>query len=78
MKEKSKLRLLIGYYKPYKLLFLADLFFAMIGAMVTLVIPLLVRYIMHNIESMGIAEEGTHEQLLQAGGDYAKLYKAGF
>lgn len=36
---------LLSYYKPYKGLFFADLFFAIIGAGVTLVIPLIVRYI---------------------------------
>lgn len=36
---------LISYYKPYKGLFFADLFFAVVGAGVTLVIPLIVRYV---------------------------------
>lgn len=36
---------LISYYKPYSGLFLADLFFATLGAMATLVIPLIVRHI---------------------------------
>ena len=45
-KDKSQtLRNLISYYKPYKGLFFADLFFAVVGACVTLVIPLIVRYI---------------------------------
>ncbi|MFI3207830.1 MAG: ABC transporter ATP-binding protein [Eubacteriales bacterium] len=39
------LKELIGYYKPYKLLFYLDMLFAMVGAAVTLVIPLVVRYI---------------------------------
>lgn len=38
-----------GYYKPYKLLFFSDLFFAMIGAGVTLAIPLIVRYITNTV-----------------------------
>lgn len=41
----KKLRKLISYYKPYMPLFLADMFFAILGAAVTLVIPLIVRYI---------------------------------
>lgn len=41
----QKLRELIRYYKPYKFLFFTDMIFAMIGAVVTLVIPLIVRYI---------------------------------
>ena len=40
--EKKKLS---AYYKPYKGLFLADMVFAMVGAAITLVIPLMVRYI---------------------------------
>ncbi|MGN0400512.1 MAG: ABC transporter ATP-binding protein [Blautia sp.] len=42
---KETLKKLIGYYKPYKGLFFSDLFFAILGAAVTLVIPLIVRYI---------------------------------
>ena len=45
MDTKHKIRSLFQYYRPYKGLFFADLFFAVIGAGVTLVIPLLVRYI---------------------------------
>ena len=37
------LKKLTAYYKPYKGLFFSDLFFAIIGAAITLVIPLLVR-----------------------------------
>lgn len=51
-KEPGKLRRLIRYYQPYKGLFAADLLFAVAGAAVTLVIPLLVRYIMNNIGGM--------------------------
>lgn len=55
-KGVSKIRLLAGYYKPYKGLFFADLFFAILGAAVTLIIPLLVRYIMNNIGTMDAAQ----------------------
>ncbi|MEY8391464.1 ABC transporter ATP-binding protein [Lachnospiraceae bacterium 45-W7] len=41
----KKLKKLASYYKPYLPLFLADMFFAILGAGVTLVIPLIVRYI---------------------------------
>lgn len=34
-----------SYYKPYKKIFAADLFFAFLGAAVTLIIPLIVRFI---------------------------------
>ncbi len=39
------LKKLASYYRPYMPLFLADMFFAIVGAGVTLVIPLMVRYI---------------------------------
>ena len=55
-KKQNKLKLLAGYYKPYKGLFLADLFFAVLGAAVTLVIPLLVRYIMNSVGEMSPSE----------------------
>lgn len=53
-KPAGKLKLLAGYYKPYKGLFFSDLFFAVIGAAVTLIIPLLVRYIMNSVSSMPV------------------------
>ncbi|MCI8282478.1 MAG: ABC transporter ATP-binding protein [Lachnospiraceae bacterium] len=40
-----KMKRLISYYRPYLGLFLADMFFAILGAAITLVIPLIVRYI---------------------------------
>jgi len=54
-KKQNKLKLLAGYYKPYKGLFLADLFFAVLGAAVTLVIPLLVRYVMNSVGEMSLS-----------------------
>lgn len=45
----KKLRKLASYYRPYMSLFLADMFFAILGAAVTLVIPLIVRYITGNV-----------------------------
>lgn len=42
---EHKWKKLFGYYKPYKKLFVADMFFAILGAGITLVIPLIVRYI---------------------------------
>lgn len=50
--NQHKLKKLAGYYRPYKGLFFADLFFAVLGAAVTLVIPLLVRYIMNTVVHM--------------------------
>lgn len=46
---KEKLKKLFAYYKPYRLLLYSDLFFAVIGAGVTLVIPLIVRYITNEV-----------------------------
>ncbi len=46
---KDNLKKLLGYYRPYKKLFYSDLFFAIIGACVTLVIPLIVRYITNTV-----------------------------
>lgn len=42
---KNNLKKLFSYYKPYKLLFFSDLLFAILGAVITLIIPLIVRYI---------------------------------
>ena len=42
---KENLKKLAAYYKPYKGLLLSDLFFAILGAVVTLIIPLVVRFI---------------------------------
>lgn len=44
-----KFRKFISYYKPYKGLLFSDLFFAIIGALITLVIPLIVRYITNEV-----------------------------
>lgn len=41
----STMKRLVGYYKPYKGLFFSDMFFAILGAAITLIIPLIVRYI---------------------------------
>lgn len=46
------LKKLAGYYKPYKGLFFSDMFFAILGAGITLVIPLIVRYITGNIVTL--------------------------
>lgn len=55
-KEKSRIKLLFGYYKPYKALFFLDLFFAILGAAVTLVLPLLVRYIMNTVGNLPVSQ----------------------
>ena len=44
-KYLGKWKRLIGYYKPYKKVFLADMFFAFLGAVTTLILPLIIRYV---------------------------------
>lgn len=46
---KNNLKKLFSYYKPYKLLFFSDILFAMIGAAITLIMPLIVRYITNDV-----------------------------
>ena len=46
---KQKLKKLFAYYRPYKGLFYSDMFFAILGAVVTLVIPLVIRYITNEV-----------------------------
>ena len=43
--DKQKWEKFFSYYKPYKGLFLKDMFFAILGAAITLVIPMITRYI---------------------------------
>ena len=52
----NKLKRLASYYKPYMGLFWSDMFFAMLGAAVTLIIPLLVRYITGTVVELPIEE----------------------
>ena len=46
---EHKWKRLTGYYRPYRVLFFADLLFAVLGAGVSLGIPLIVRYITTNV-----------------------------
>lgn len=50
MKENPKK--MISYYKPYKRVFFADTFFAIIASIVALIIPLVVRYITSTVVHM--------------------------
>lgn len=45
----KKMKKLLSYYKPYRGLFIADLFFALISAAITLVYPMIVRYITNTV-----------------------------
>lgn len=49
---KEKLKKLFAYYKPYKPLFFSDMFFAILGAAITLVIPLIIRYVTNEVVYM--------------------------
>lgn len=57
---KENLKKMIGYYKPYKKVFFADTFFAIIASMVALVIPLVVRYITSTVVYMDAGEAFKH------------------
>ena len=46
---REKLKKLFSYYKPYRVLFYSDMCFAILGAVITLVIPLIVRYITNEV-----------------------------
>lgn len=47
--KQNKWKKFFSYYKPYKGLFAADMFFAFLGAAVTLVIPLIIRFITNDV-----------------------------
>lgn len=47
--NKKKLKNLLSYYGPHKAVFAADLFFAVTAAVITVAIPLIVRYIATDI-----------------------------
>ena len=42
---KRNLKKMISYYKPYLGVFFADMFFAIMSALIALIIPLVVRYV---------------------------------
>ncbi|MCR5544536.1 MAG: ABC transporter ATP-binding protein, partial [Eubacterium sp.] len=49
---KDNLKKMAGYYRPYIGTFLLDMFFAFLASLISLVIPLVVRYITSNIKNM--------------------------
>lgn len=49
---KENLKKMISYYKPYKRVFFADTFFAIIASIAALIIPLVVRYITSTVVHM--------------------------
>lgn len=62
---ENKYKRLLGYYKPYWKIFLADMFFAVTGAGVTLILPLIVRYITNALP--GWTSEEAIKQLIILG-----------
>ena len=57
---KENLKKMAGYYKPYMGTFLLDMFFAFLASVISLVIPLVVRYITSNILEMD-AKKAVHQ-----------------
>ncbi len=67
---KTEKKSIFSYYKPYLGLFLSDMFFACLGAAVTLVIPLIIRHITGTVvyyEAKEAAETILRLALLMAG-----------
>jgi ATP-binding cassette subfamily B protein len=60
----KNLRKLISYYKPYMGTFLLDMFFAVVASAISLIIPLVVRYITSDVVYM---EEGAKERIIYLG-----------
>lgn len=54
--DKIQWKKFFSYYRPYKWLFLSDMFFAVTGAAITLVIPLIVRYITSRLSLLDASE----------------------
>lgn len=54
--KNGKWKKFLSYYKPYKKMFAADMFFACMGAGVTLVIPLIIRYITNDVIYRDVSE----------------------
>ena len=52
---KENLKKMVGYYKPYMGTFMLDMFFAFLASIISLVIPLVVRYITQNVADMDSA-----------------------
>ena len=47
--KTGNMKKFLSYYKPYKKIFAADMFFSCLGAAVHLIIPLIIRYITNNV-----------------------------
>ena len=52
---KNNLKKMAGYYRPYMGTFVLDMFFALLASLISLVIPLVVRYITTGVMEMDTA-----------------------
>ena len=52
---RANLKKMVSYYRPYLGTFLLDLFFAFMASIISLVIPLVVRYITTNVKTWDVA-----------------------
>lgn len=64
--NKTRIRKFLSYYKPYKSLFIKDMICAFIAAAITLVFPLLTRYITNTVLKQEISTQ--LETILMLGG----------
>lgn len=55
--KKGRMKKFLSYYQPYKKLFFMDLFCAFIAAAISLVFPMMTRYITNNVLAAGIKEQ---------------------
>ena len=60
----KNLKKLVSYYKPYIGTFLLDMFFAIVASAISLVIPLVVRYITSDVVYL---ESGAKERIIHLG-----------
>ena len=68
----EKKKSIFSYYKPYKKIFFADMFFAMLSAAVALTIPLVVRYVTSTLIYEEKSERKNNKQLRTAEGSDAR------
>ena len=74
---KKNLKKLLAYYKPYKLLFFSDMLAAIMGAVVSLILPLIVRYITSEVVYFEASEAGKTITMLGAAMVALVLIEAG-
>ena len=51
----ENLKKMISYYRPYRRVFFADMFFAILASLIALVIPLIVRYVTSTVIYMELS-----------------------